>query len=51
MRMLNTDNILIIVTFSLGPVPYDSRLSSKDARNAWDIEMSNTVITPQLKVV
>ncbi|XP_020560953.1 E3 ubiquitin-protein ligase RNF213 isoform X3 [Oryzias latipes] len=31
------------------PVPYDSRLSSKDARNAWDVEMSNTVITPQLK--
>uniref|UniRef100_A0A8C7Y3G1 RING-type E3 ubiquitin transferase n=1 Tax=Oryzias sinensis TaxID=183150 RepID=A0A8C7Y3G1_9TELE len=25
------------------------RLSSKEARNAWDVEMSNTVITPQLK--
>ncbi|KAF6732536.1 E3 ubiquitin-protein ligase RNF213 [Oryzias melastigma] len=31
------------------PVPYDNRLSTKQARNAWDVEMSNAVITPQLK--
>ncbi|RVE69569.1 hypothetical protein OJAV_G00078990 [Oryzias javanicus] len=30
-------------------VPYDNRLSTKQARNDWDAEMSNAVITPQLK--
>lgn len=40
-----------MLIFPLGPVPYDNRLSTKQARNAWDVEMSNAVITPQLKVV
>ncbi|MED6260783.1 hypothetical protein ATANTOWER_028724, partial [Ataeniobius toweri] len=31
------------------PVPYDNQLSNKEARNGWELEMSNAVITPQLK--
>ncbi|XP_014912893.1 E3 ubiquitin-protein ligase RNF213 isoform X2 [Poecilia latipinna] len=31
------------------PVPYDNRLSNKEARNGWELEMSNAVIAPQLK--
>ncbi|XP_041853322.1 E3 ubiquitin-protein ligase rnf213-alpha isoform X2 [Melanotaenia boesemani] len=31
------------------PVPYDNQLSTKEARNGWEMEMCNAVITPQLK--
>ncbi|XP_070836494.1 E3 ubiquitin-protein ligase rnf213-alpha [Chaetodon trifascialis] len=31
------------------PVPPNNLLSTKEARNAWEMEMSNTIITPQLK--
>ncbi|KAM6905305.1 E3 ubiquitin-protein ligase rnf213-alpha-like [Xenentodon cancila] len=31
------------------PVPHDNLLSTKEARNAWEVEMSNSIITPQLK--
>uniref|UniRef100_A0A3Q2E155 RING-type E3 ubiquitin transferase n=1 Tax=Cyprinodon variegatus TaxID=28743 RepID=A0A3Q2E155_CYPVA len=31
------------------PVPYDNLLSNKEARNGWELEMSNAVITPLLK--
>ncbi|KAM3598560.1 uncharacterized protein V6R79_019582 [Siganus canaliculatus] len=31
------------------PVPYDNMLSTKEARNGWEVEVSNTIITPQLK--
>ncbi|KAM4716889.1 E3 ubiquitin-protein ligase rnf213-alpha-like [Anableps anableps] len=31
------------------PVPYDNLLSNKEARNGWELEMSNAIITPQLK--
>ncbi|XP_072224665.1 E3 ubiquitin-protein ligase rnf213-alpha [Leuresthes tenuis] len=30
-------------------VPYDNLLSTKEARNGWETEMSNAIITPQLK--
>lgn len=33
-----------------GPVPYDNQLSTKEARNEWELEMSNAIIIPQLKV-
>ncbi|KAF7667968.1 hypothetical protein LDENG_00038400 [Lucifuga dentata] len=32
-----------------GPISYDNQLSTKEARNAWEVEVSNTIITPQLK--
>ncbi|XP_069558951.1 E3 ubiquitin-protein ligase rnf213-alpha [Brachyistius frenatus] len=31
------------------PAPYDNLLTSKEARNEWEMEMSNAIITPQLK--
>ncbi|KAK2833428.1 hypothetical protein Q5P01_017317 [Channa striata] len=31
------------------PVLYDNQLSTKEARNAWEMDMSNAIITPQLK--
>ncbi|XP_037649475.1 E3 ubiquitin-protein ligase rnf213-alpha isoform X2 [Sebastes umbrosus] len=31
------------------PVPYDNVLSTKNARNGWEMEVSNAIITPQLK--
>ncbi|XP_042247797.1 E3 ubiquitin-protein ligase rnf213-alpha [Thunnus maccoyii] len=31
------------------PAPYDNRLSTKEARNEWEMEVSNSIITPQLK--
>ncbi|XP_035510465.1 E3 ubiquitin-protein ligase rnf213-alpha [Morone saxatilis] len=31
------------------PVPYDNRLSTKEARNGWEMEVSNAIITPQFK--
>ncbi|XP_041633633.1 E3 ubiquitin-protein ligase rnf213-alpha isoform X2 [Cheilinus undulatus] len=31
------------------PVPNNNLLRTKEARNAWEMEMSNTIITPQLK--
>ncbi|KAE8283229.1 E3 ubiquitin-protein ligase rnf213-alpha [Larimichthys crocea] len=31
------------------PVPHDNMLSTKEARNQWEIEVSNMIITPQLK--
>ncbi|XP_054463285.1 E3 ubiquitin-protein ligase rnf213-alpha [Anoplopoma fimbria] len=31
------------------PVPYDNVLSTKEARNGWEMEVSNGIITPQLK--
>uniref|UniRef100_A0A7N8Y3P6 RING-type domain-containing protein n=1 Tax=Mastacembelus armatus TaxID=205130 RepID=A0A7N8Y3P6_9TELE len=31
------------------PVPYDNLLSTKETRNGWEQEMSNAIITPQLK--
>lgn len=31
------------------PVPYDNQLSTKEARNEWELEMSNAIIIPQLK--
>nr|XP_015798016.2 E3 ubiquitin-protein ligase rnf213-alpha [Nothobranchius furzeri] len=31
------------------PVPYDNLLSTKENRNGWEMEMSNAVVTPQLK--
>uniref|UniRef100_A0A8C2ZVG6 RING-type E3 ubiquitin transferase n=1 Tax=Cyclopterus lumpus TaxID=8103 RepID=A0A8C2ZVG6_CYCLU len=33
----------------LRPVPYDNVLSTKEARNGWEMEVSNVVIAPQLK--
>lgn len=33
-----------------GPVSYDNQLSTKEARNEWEIEVSNSIIIPQLKV-
>uniref|UniRef100_A0A3B3YP08 RING-type E3 ubiquitin transferase n=1 Tax=Poecilia mexicana TaxID=48701 RepID=A0A3B3YP08_9TELE len=39
----------LVITISSGPVPYDNRLSNKEARNGWELEMSNAVIAPQLK--
>lgn len=34
-----------------GPVQYDNLLSTKEARNGWEIEMSAAIITPHLKVL
>jgi len=34
-----------------GPVAYDNLLSTKEARNGWETEMSNAIITPRLKVM
>ncbi|XP_044037270.1 E3 ubiquitin-protein ligase rnf213-alpha [Siniperca chuatsi] len=31
------------------PVPYNNQLSTKEARNGWEMEVSNAIITPQLK--
>ncbi|GLD49345.1 E3 ubiquitin-protein ligase rnf213-alpha-like protein, partial [Lates japonicus] len=31
------------------PVPYDNQLSTKEARNGWELEVSNAIIIPQLK--
>ncbi|XP_029913013.1 E3 ubiquitin-protein ligase rnf213-alpha-like [Myripristis murdjan] len=31
------------------PIPYDNLLSTKEARNGWELSISNTIITPQLK--
>ncbi|XP_078017826.1 E3 ubiquitin-protein ligase rnf213-alpha isoform X1 [Epinephelus lanceolatus] len=31
------------------PAPYDNVLSTKEARNGWEMEVSNIIITPQLK--
>ncbi|KAM8845445.1 E3 ubiquitin-protein ligase rnf213-alpha-like isoform 2-T2 [Spinachia spinachia] len=31
------------------PVPYDNGLSTKEARNGWETEVSTTIITPLLK--
>ncbi|XP_071329691.1 E3 ubiquitin-protein ligase rnf213-alpha [Trachinotus anak] len=31
------------------PVPYDNQLSTKGARNGWEMEVSNAIIIPQLK--
>ncbi|KAM7386926.1 hypothetical protein PAMA_009514 [Pampus argenteus] len=31
------------------PAPYDNQLSTKEARNEWEMEVSNSIITPQLK--
>ncbi|XP_041812142.1 E3 ubiquitin-protein ligase rnf213-alpha [Chelmon rostratus] len=31
------------------PVPFDNLLSTKEARNGWEMEMSNAIIAPQLK--
>ncbi|XP_040919421.1 E3 ubiquitin-protein ligase rnf213-alpha isoform X2 [Toxotes jaculatrix] len=31
------------------PVPYDNQLSTKEARNGWEMEVSNAIIIPQLK--
>ncbi|XP_068575114.1 E3 ubiquitin-protein ligase rnf213-alpha isoform X2 [Cebidichthys violaceus] len=31
------------------PVPYNNVLSTKEARNGWEMEVSNAIITPQLK--
>ncbi|XP_033998789.1 E3 ubiquitin-protein ligase rnf213-alpha isoform X4 [Trematomus bernacchii] len=31
------------------PAPFDNLFSTKDARNGWEMEVSNTIITPQLK--
>lgn len=31
------------------PVPYNNLLSTKEARNGWEIEMSTAIVTPQLK--
>ncbi|XP_075942052.1 E3 ubiquitin-protein ligase rnf213-alpha-like isoform X1 [Anarhichas minor] len=31
------------------PVPYDNVLSTKEARNGWEMEVSNAIIAPQLK--
>uniref|UniRef100_A0A668A4S4 Uncharacterized protein n=1 Tax=Myripristis murdjan TaxID=586833 RepID=A0A668A4S4_9TELE len=33
----------------LRPIPYDNLLSTKEARNGWELSISNTIITPQLK--
>lgn len=37
-------------SFLSGPGHHDSRLSTKEARNIWEMEVSNGIITPQLKV-
>uniref|UniRef100_A0A3B5M1E9 RING-type E3 ubiquitin transferase n=1 Tax=Xiphophorus couchianus TaxID=32473 RepID=A0A3B5M1E9_9TELE len=41
----------LVISSLLGPhpVPFDNRLSNKEARNGWELEMSNAVIIPQLK--
>uniref|UniRef100_A0A3Q3AP92 RING-type E3 ubiquitin transferase n=1 Tax=Kryptolebias marmoratus TaxID=37003 RepID=A0A3Q3AP92_KRYMA len=31
------------------PVPYNNQLATKESRNGWEMEMSNTIISPQLK--
>ncbi|KAG7242861.1 hypothetical protein INR49_018116 [Caranx melampygus] len=31
------------------PVPYDNQLSTREARNGWETEVSNTIVIPQLK--
>ncbi|XP_038557039.1 E3 ubiquitin-protein ligase rnf213-alpha [Micropterus salmoides] len=31
------------------PAPYNNQLSTKEARNGWEMEVSNAIITPQLK--
>ncbi|XP_061567180.1 E3 ubiquitin-protein ligase rnf213-alpha-like [Cololabis saira] len=31
------------------PAPHANLLSTKEARNAWEVDMSNSIITPQLK--
>ncbi|XP_062264891.1 E3 ubiquitin-protein ligase rnf213-alpha [Platichthys flesus] len=31
------------------PVPYNDHLTTKEARNGWEVEMSNAIIIPQLK--
>ncbi|XP_037333444.2 E3 ubiquitin-protein ligase rnf213-alpha isoform X2 [Pungitius pungitius] len=31
------------------PVPYDNGLSTKEARNGWEMEVSTAIVTPQLK--
>ncbi|XP_034448201.1 E3 ubiquitin-protein ligase rnf213-alpha isoform X1 [Hippoglossus hippoglossus] len=31
------------------PVPYDNHLTTKEARNGWEVEVSNAIIIPQLK--
>ncbi|XP_070779019.1 E3 ubiquitin-protein ligase rnf213-alpha [Enoplosus armatus] len=33
------------------PVPYNNQLSTKVARNGWEMEVSNAIITPQLKLL
>lgn len=33
-----------------GPVAYDNLLSTKDARNNWEMAMNTDIITHQLKV-
>ncbi|KAK3552318.1 hypothetical protein QTP86_010384 [Hemibagrus guttatus] len=34
-----------------GPLPYDNLLSTKDARNNWEMTMTTDIITSQLKVL
>ncbi|XP_022072402.1 E3 ubiquitin-protein ligase rnf213-alpha [Acanthochromis polyacanthus] len=31
------------------PIPYNNLLSTKEARNGWEVEVSTAIITPQLK--
>lgn len=33
----------------VGPAGYDNVLSTKEARNAWEIALAHNVITPKLK--
>lgn len=42
-------NLLKIMMSFLGPAGYDNVLSTKEARNAWEIALSHNVITPKLK--
>lgn len=39
-----------ICLFWTGPTPYDNLLSTKDARNNWEMTMATDIITHQLKV-
>lgn len=48
--MLNFfSNLLKIMVSFVGPAGYDNALTTKEARNAWEITVAHNVITPKLK--
>uniref|UniRef100_A0AAQ5Y0G2 RING-type E3 ubiquitin transferase n=1 Tax=Amphiprion ocellaris TaxID=80972 RepID=A0AAQ5Y0G2_AMPOC len=46
---LLTNSLLELHQQQKWPVPYDNLLSTKEARNGWEMEVSAGIITPQLK--